>query len=210
MLVKSIMIPKFHCHSVEKDDSIGKVLDILNDYNLDALPVLDGELYVGTITRFRIYERYFLFLHDRRKFLTETKCSELASKAVKTVDESELFEKTIFEFKDFPQLAIVDKGNKFLGIVTRHDVLEQFEGAFGLRVPGVRLAITSVETKGRLARLAEITNDFHEHVISIVSFDETDKLVRRLVLKVEKSENIHRYMEKLESAGFRILDMREE
>jgi CBS-domain-containing membrane protein len=122
----------------------------------------------------------------------------------------EVFEKTLLDLKDFPLLAVVDINRKFLGVVTRSDVLSTFQSAFGVNRPGVRIAFTSVETEGRIARLSEIAHHFHEHIISLVTFDETDKLVRRIVMKVEKKDNIDRFTKKLEEQGFRILSIQED
>lgn len=94
--------------------------------------------------------------------------------------------------------------------MTRSDVLGQFESAFGVHREGVRIAFTSVETEGRIARLADIAHQFHEHIISLVTLDETDKLVCRIVMKVEKKNNLTRFINKLEESGFRILDIHED
>jgi predicted transcriptional regulator len=112
--------------------------------------------------------------------------------------------------KDMPILAVVDNGMNYLGVVTRSDVLEQFQSAFGMHRPGVRIAFTSVETEGCIARLAEIAKHYHEKIISLATFDETDKLVRRIVMKVEKKNNIDKFVKKLESAGFRVLNIYED
>jgi hypothetical protein len=64
--------------------------------------------------------------------------------------------------------------------------------------------------EGRIARLSEIAHQFHEHIISLVTFDETDKLVRRIVMKIEKKDNIDRFTKKLEEHGFRILSIQED
>ncbi len=210
MFVKSIMIPKHQCQTIGKDELVGKALELMNTHNLDALPMLDGDRYVGTVTRFRIYERFFNFAEGKESFEQVVKCEELAGDVVKTVSEKDVFENTLFEFKDFPQLTVVDEQHGFLGIVTRHDVLEQFESAFGMNVDGVRLSITSVEAVGRLAKLAEITRSFDQNIISMVTFDESDKLVRRMIIKVMKSDNLQKYIEKLEDSGLRVLHIQED
>ncbi|WP_327063187.1 hypothetical protein [Jeotgalibacillus soli] len=75
---------------------------------------------------------------------------------------------------------------------------------------GVRIALTSVETEGIISQLADNIHQFHESVISLVTFDETDKLVRRIVLKIEKKDNVDRFLQKLNKSGFRILDIKED
>lgn len=210
MFVKSIMIPKHFCHVVTVEDTLSHTLNKLEEYKIDGLPVIQNNMYVGLLTRHRIYESYFNQGGDREQFLQNTKAGDIATHRDDILLGNEIFEKTLLKLKDFPLLAVVDEKKTFLGIVTRFDVLEQFQSAFGMQKKGVRIAFTSVETEGRLARLSEIAHQYHEHIISLVTFDESDQLVRRIVLKIEKNENLDKFVKKLEASGFRILDISEE
>ncbi|NHM29094.1 CBS domain-containing protein [Neobacillus terrae] len=210
MFVKSIMIPKFNCVTVQQDENLKSALEKLEEHQIDGIPVLDGDLYFGVLTRYRIYLNFFESGMEREEFLEKTLVRNIATNQDKYLEGNELFETTLLELKSFPLLAVADNQKKFLGIVTRFDVMAQFESAFGVNRPGIRIAFTSVETEGRIARLAEIAHQFHEHIISLVTFDETDKLVRRIVLKVEKKENVEKFVKKLEEHGFRILDIHED
>jgi len=214
MFIKNVMIPKSHCYVVQKDDSLEVALNLLDKEDLEGVPVLDGNHYVGTVTRFKIYHHYFQFGTDPKQFLAERTCGDFASTTIPPVTEEAIFESAIFQFKHFPLIAVVDDTQKFLGIVTRHDVLSQLESSFGLNVSGIRIMLSIVETKGRLARLAEIVSSFYEQIISIVLLDETDKLVRRIVLKIEKTEktesHLDKLLKKLETEGFRILHISED
>ncbi|WP_108671093.1 HPP family protein [Peribacillus acanthi] len=210
MFVKSIMIPNHNCYVISHEDTIDKALQKLEEYKIDGLPVLDGENYVGIVTRYGIYENFFKSILTKEEYLKNTLAKEIATHTDNYLVGQELFENTLIELKDFPLLAVVDDNKKFLGVVTRFDVLEQFQSAFGVHRPGVRIAFTSVETEGRLARLSEIAHQFHEHIISLVTFDDSDKLVRRIVMKIEKAPNIDKFTKKVEEAGFRILDIHED
>ncbi|PLR75619.1 hypothetical protein CU633_19985 [Bacillus sp. V3-13] len=210
MFVKSIMIPKYKCYTIQHDESVRNALNMLEAHQIDGLPVLNGDRYAGIITRASIYQNFFISGKSKDDFLETTLVKDIATHQEKFLEGQEIFETTLLLLKDFPLLAVVDDKREFLGAVTRFDVLEQFQSAFGMNKPGVRIAFTSVETEGRIARLAEIAHHFHEHIISLVTFDETDKLVRRIVMKVEKKDNIDKFVKKLESSGFRILDIVED
>lgn len=209
MFVKSIMLQKHYCVTIQETETIKSALAKLEEHSIDGLPVLSGEEYVGVVTRYGIYENYFKAGVTKEQFLETTPVREIVQYQDKYLEGNEIFEKTLLDLKDFPLLAVVGSNRKFLGIVTRFDVLEQFQSAFGMNRPGVRIAFTSVETEGRIARLAEIAHHFHEHIISLVTFDETDKLVRRIVMKIEKKDNIEKFTKKLEESGFRILSIEE-
>ena len=210
MFVKNIMLPKHECFTAQADLTLKDTLEMLEDHQIDGLPVLKGEKYVGVATRFRIYEGFFKSGKQKEDYLTSTAVGEITTHEDKVLLGEELFEKTLLDLKDFPLLAVVDNNRIFQGIVTRSDCLSAFESAFGVNRPGVRIAFTSVETEGRIARLSEIAHHFHEHIISLVTFDETDKLVRRIVMKIEKKDNIDRFTKKLEEHGFRILGIQED
>ncbi|WHY65535.1 CBS domain-containing protein [Neobacillus sp. SuZ13] len=210
MFVKNIMIPKHECITSQENTTLKEALESLEKYQIDGLPILNGEKYVGVATRFNIYESYFQSDKQKNEYLTTTYVKDIASHQDKFLEGGELFEKTLLDLKDFPLLAVVDVNKNFLGVVTRSDVISSFESAFGVNRPGVRIAFTSVETEGRIARLSEIAHQFHEHIISLVTFDETDKLVRRIVMKIEKKDNIDKFTKRLEDHGFRILSIQED
>ena len=204
------MIPKHECITSQENNTLKEALESLEKYQIDGLPILNGEKYVGVATRFNIYESYFQSDKQKNEYLTTTYVKDIASHQDKFLEGGELFEKTLLDLKDFPLLAVVDVNKNFLGVVTRSDVISSFESAFGVNRPGVRIAFTSVETEGRIARLSEIAHQFHEHIISLVTFDETDKLVRRIVMKIEKKDNIDKFTKRLEDHGFRILSIQED
>jgi CBS domain-containing protein len=209
LFVKNIMIPKHECFTAQEDLTLKDALEMLETYQIDGLPVLRGDEYLGVTTRYNIYESYFLSNKDKEEYLNTTLVKDVLSHQGKFLQGGEIYEKTLIDLKDFPLMAVVDLNKKFLGVVTRSDVISSFESAFGVNRPGVRIAFTSVETEGRIARLSEIAHHFHEHIISLVTFDETDKLVRRIVMKIEKKDNIDKFTKKLEEHGFRILSIQE-
>jgi CBS domain-containing protein len=210
LFVKSAMIPKHKCYVVNENDSIGKTLDVMEHHKIDGLPVLSNDKYAGVVTRYNIYQNFFLSGMERDKFLNETKASDIAIHQDKFLIESNVFEDTLVELQDFPILSVIDENRNFLGLITRFDVLDQFKGAFGMERKGVRISFTSVETEGRIARLGDIIQQYSESVISLVTFDATDKLLRRIVMKIEKKDNIDKFINKLEKSGFRILHIKEE
>jgi signal-transduction protein with cAMP-binding, CBS, and nucleotidyltransferase domain len=210
MFVKNIMIPKHECFVAQENETLKEALEKLEKHQIDGLPVLNGDQYLGVVTRYSIYENFFSTNKEKDDYLTSTFVKDIATHQEKFLEGGELFEKTLLDLKDFPLLAVVGSNHNFLGITTRSDVLSSFQSAFGVNRPGVRIAFTSVETEGRIARLSEIAHQFHEHIISLVTFDETDRLVRRIVMKIEKKENIDKFTKKLEEYGFRILSIQED
>ncbi|MFD1018519.1 CBS domain-containing protein [Thalassobacillus hwangdonensis] len=209
MFVKSIMKPTYKCFTAKKDDRLEGILQMLNEHDIQGVPVLDGDRFLGMLSRQSIYQGYFESNEDKDSYLQTTTAGDIAANKELTITEDEVFEKTLTAFKGFPVLAVVDDNDTFKGLVTRFDVLEQFESAFGVKKKGVRIAFTSEESEGRIERLGDIIRSHHENVISLATFDETDKLARRIVLKIDKKDNIDKFVDKLEKHGFRVLDVKE-
>lgn len=209
MFVKGIMKPLHQSITTNLESTIGDTLDKLNENDIQSMPVLDGNKFVGMISKQIIYKHFFKGDYTKDTYLKDHFVKEFVEEIGLSITMEDVFEKTLPMFKGFPILAVVDKEQKFLGLVTRDDVLDQFESAFGTRRKGVRIAFTSTEATGRIARLGEILEQYHENVISLATFDETDKLTRRIVLKLEEKDNIDKFTKKLERSGFRIIDIKE-
>ncbi|WP_138416909.1 CBS domain-containing protein [Aquibacillus sediminis] len=211
MFVRSIMKPSYKCIVSSSNQQIGDVLSKLDKYEIQATPIVDDQTFMGMISRQIIYRAFFHSELDKGAFLEQKLSDTLLTNQDLYIDEDEVFEKTLPIFKDFPILAVANKDKNFLGIISRFDVLEQFESAFGAKKKGLRIAFTSEESEGRVARLADIIDQLHANIISITSFDETDKLARRIVIKINHVDhpNMQKIKRKFEKSGFRILDIKE-
>ncbi|WP_240688078.1 CBS domain-containing protein [Pseudalkalibacillus hwajinpoensis] len=210
MYVRSAMKTIRETVYVNDDTKLNETLELLKEREIDGVPVIKGNKYVGIVTFNRIYKAYFKSdITDKDKFLNETSAGEIAYQKDVTVDQEAVFETTLLLAKNAPLIAVVDDNQNFIGIITRSDILDQFQSAFGMRKPGIRIAFASSETEGRIARLAKIAKNFHENIISLSTFDETNQNVRRIVMKIEKSENLDQFIVKLEQNGFKVLDIKE-
>ncbi|GEN53883.1 CBS domain-containing protein [Halobacillus faecis] len=210
MFVKGIMKPAHKSFTAESSASLSEILKVLDEKDIEAMPVLTSGQFIGMISKEIIFRAHFNSEEgmDRRTFLSETTAGDVAMHEDYFIHDEEVFERTLPMFKGFSVLAVVTPSKKFLGLVTRFDVIEQFESAFGVNKKGVRIAFTSEESSGRIERLGDIIKSYHENVISLATFDESDKLARRIVLKIEDNDNIDAFTRKLEKTGFRILSVK--
>jgi CBS domain-containing protein len=209
MFAKSVMIPKEKCISIQSTESVQTALEVLEKNSIDALPVLEKGVYKGILNRYIAYRAFYFSGLSKEEFLTTTSLLDVVTREDIYLSIDDVFENSLIQLNNFPIIAVVEEG-KFLGLVTRYDTMEQFRGAFGMDKPGVRISFTSVETEGRIARVGDIIQKFHESVISLVTFDETDKLLRRIVLKIEKRDNVQKFLKELDKSGFRVLDIQED
>lgn len=210
MFVRSIMIPAYHSYVSSPNQSLQSALDIMEEKDIHAMPVVDGEKkFAGMIAKQDIFKAYFYQANDQRNYLTDTKVSEISDYQDVYVTEDEVFENTLTAFNKFSIVAVVAEDGYFLGIISRFDVINQFRSAFGMEKRGLRISITSSESEGRFTKLGDILKQVHANVISITTFDETDKLIRRIILKVDLEVNQKKLVRKLEKYGFKILGIKE-
>jgi len=209
MFAKSVMIPKEKCITLQISDSIPEALEILEKNQIDAIPVLENGQYKGILNRYIAYRAFYYSGLTKEEFLQKTLLVDVLTKADTFLSMEDVFEKSLIELNDFPIIAVVEEG-KFLGLVTRYDMMHQFRSAFGMNRPGIRITFSSSESEGRISKLGDVIQKFHESVISLVTFDETDKLLRRIVLKIEKRDNVQKFLKELDRAGFRVLHMEED
>ncbi|HSO59173.1 MAG TPA: CBS domain-containing protein [Paenisporosarcina sp.] len=209
MFAKSVMIPKEKCITIQTTESVQTALEVLEKNSIDALPVLEKGVYRGILNRYIAYRAFYFSGLSKDEFLATTSLLDVVTREENYLSIDDVFENSLIQLNNFPIIAVVEEG-KFLGLVTRYDTMEQFRGAFGMDKPGIRISFTSVETEGRIARVGDIIQKFHESVISLVTFDETDKLLRRIVLKIEKRDNVQKFLKELDKSGFRVLDIQED
>ncbi|MFD2617666.1 CBS domain-containing protein [Terrilactibacillus laevilacticus] len=212
MFVKQVMIPKMKVTYAKTSTSLKVILNTFDDQKIDGIPVVsnDGKQYIGLLTKNRIYEAAFDSEEPRKVFVESKTAGDIVVQDSNVLTVNDVFEKALVALKDRPIAVVVGQKKEFLGIVTRFDILETFQSAFGMQKSGVRISLTSNDAKGRMAKIADFAKQCHINIISFATFDETDKLVRRMVLKIEKSKSLQSFLDKLEKTGFRILDLHED
>lgn len=204
MFVKSVMIPKEKCLTVDMNTTVQEVLHQLESKEIDALPVLENGMYKGMFNRYLLYKAFFNSGLDKATFLGKTSVSDILVRESTYILINDVFEKAFIKLSDFPIIAVVEEG-KFLGIVTRYDTMDQFKSAFGMNSKGTRITFASVEIEGQILKVSDILHKYRTSVISLVTFDESDKLVRRIVLKIDNELKLERIVAELDKAGFRVL-----
>lgn len=204
MFVKSLMIPKEKCLTVNVNASLMEALQQLDEKEIDALPIIENGMYKGMFNKYLLYKAYFYSDVEREIFLNETTVMDVVTREDTFVQLEDVFESALVKLYDFPIIAVLDEG-KFLGIVTRYDTITQFRSAFGMNSKGTRITFTSVESEGRILKVSDILHKYHTPVISLVTFDETDKLARRIVLKIDNDQKLDKIIADFEKSGFRVL-----
>ncbi|MGB6406413.1 MAG: CBS domain-containing protein, partial [Planococcus donghaensis] len=135
------MVKREKCYTVKLEDSVKVGFDLLEKHTIDALPVVDGTEYKGIFTWYHAYRAFFYSGKTKEEFISTTKVSDVIVNQDVYLTINDVYEKALVELNDFPIIAVVDKG-QFLGIVTRFDIVNQLQSAFGIDKPGFRITFT--------------------------------------------------------------------
>ena len=125
MKIHTLMTKFKHLSTVSSQDSLQTALEKMRETDIKSIPVVDGRNFLGIIFKDKILE-LFLSDVDSEKRLKEAKVESLIEQ-IPTLSEESGFEYIVNTLRenDAEFVAIVDKENKFLGIIhTRQSLMK--------------------------------------------------------------------------------------
>jgi len=161
--------------TVTKDASILKVKNLLNQYNIDQIPVVEGKNLLGIITDKDIRENAAspastLSVHELNYLLSEMKAEEIMTKKVYTATPGTTIEEAtrLINEKRVNSLPVV-VNDELVGIITTCDLLNVLLEFMGVDTMSSRVELTLSSDMGEIARIAKLVNDRGLTIMSIVS-----------------------------------------
>ena len=202
MLIKNIMIPLKDLTTLTTTNTSMEALDIINSKSLLSLPVVDGKKFVGIISKRYILEEFFNGSEDKTAFLNKPISGFMKTK-IPSLSADDLVEEPIKLLCNIniQFIPVTDESGHLLGIVTHKAIFSTFKNALG--IGHTRLAITTTDIKGRLARLTELIAKKNANIISIVQIDPEVMNLKELILRVDV-DNIHSLVKTLNENGFTV------
>ena len=208
MMVKNIMIPVEKLTTVALEDTVGDTIKLIDAHNLLSLPVVQGNKFVGIISKKYIFEEYFNNGGEKELFL-ERKVAEFMKTKINAVNERDLIEVPgkILAERNLQFIPVVNEKGNFNGIVTHKAIFRTFNKILG--VGHTRIEVITRDVKGRLAALTEIITKQGVNIISIAEIDIEVMNLREIIMRVD-SENIKELIEALNEGGFKVKRVDEE
>lgn len=208
MMVKNIMIPIEKLTTVALEDTVKDTIALIDAHNLLSLPVVQGNKFVGIISKKYIFEEYFKSNEDKEEFL-ERKVAEFMKTKIDAVSERDLVEVpgTILAEHNLQFVPVVNEKGNFNGIVTHKAIFKTFNKILG--VGHTRIEVITRDVKGRLAALTEIITKQDVNILSIAEIDIEVMNLREIIMRVE-SKNIKALIEALNGGGFTVKRVDEE
>lgn len=178
MLVSNDYLNKRLVVTVTENDSMKEAIKTLIDSGYRCVPVLDEteEKYIGNIYKV-----------DLLRYETENNSEALEKKITEliqvddsgTIREDDAFFKVFSNIKRLPFLAVINKDDDFLGILTNGNVIQVLENAWGVHNGSFSLTIGTIEYSGVLTKMLKIVNKYC-NVQSVISLNNDSKYVRRV------------------------------
>lgn len=160
--------------TVTPDQTISEVLDLMHEFKIHRIPVVDKGKLVGLVTQGVVQENTpshltTLSIHEMNYLLSKTRVKDIMIKKVITIGPEALVEAAAdtMEKKDIGCLPVVSESNELLGILTTSDILKAFVDMFGYHQEGTRVTVL---INDRVGEFAAFTKLFADNNISISHF----------------------------------------
>ncbi len=199
--------------TITGDTSILKVKNLLKQYKIDQLPVVDGKKLVGIITDRDIRVNLpspanTLSVHELNYLLSEMKTEDVMTKKVFTTTPGTTIEEAarLINEKHVNSLPVV-AGDELVGLITTCDLLNILLEFMGVHsAPSGRVELRLSSNIGEIAKIANIINDMGLKIVSLVStIDKDDSDVRPTLVRVD-TDNTGELCRILEDAGHTVID----
>ncbi len=202
MLIKNIMIPVSDLTTLTTTHTAKEALEVIDSKALLSLPVVDAKQFIGIISKRYILEEYFNSEEDKATFLKRP-ISDFMKTKIQCLSSEDLVEEPVKLLcnHNIQFIPVVNEAGHFVGIVTHKAVFSTFKNALG--IGHTRLAITTPDVKGRLAKLTELIAKEKGNIISIVQIDPEVMNLKELIIRVE-AENVQKLVKVLNENGFTV------
>lgn len=203
MFVRAIMTPAAELMTIRSNQTLKEALELILEEGFLSLPVVDGDTFVGYISKMYIYEKFIesgekdfdTFLLEEVRYYAFMDMEPIRDSTY-VEDAAEAFFKNRVVF-----IPVVDGRNHFQGIVTQRSLFEVVVKVFGLE--DAKITIYSQDYAGSLASILEIIHRFGSNVTNIAQYDLGLMGTQEISIRVEDKDP-QALVEKLKSKGVKV------
>lgn len=203
MKIHTLMTKPKELSTVSSQDSLQTALEKMRNTDIKSIPVVDNKKILGIIFKDKILE-LFLTDVDTEKRLKEAKVDSMIE-PIPILREDSSFEQIVYTLRenDAVFVAIVDKDDKFLGIIPHKAIFDEMVNIMGLN-NGRKLTIYVHDIPGQLAKVSQIVAKNRANVQNLIVRNPKIKLdIREMILRVDESV-VNQLKSDLEKAGYRV------
>lgn len=172
----SDLIPPLHL-----DDTGEHVLMLMQEYNVNQLPVLDGRKYVGIITMDEVI--------NLKHLSNPLKNFQLPLKRPFVINTSHIFDvmKAAVDF-NVKVVPVINDSNDYLGLISAESCLRAFAVMNSIKDSGAIIEVDIPLNDYSLTEVARIVEDSDAHVLCLYTNIRQEESMVELTLKVDTTE----------------------
>lgn len=207
MRVKAIMIPKDKLTCITVDTTVEEAMNLIDQQNLLSLPVIEGDKFVGVLSKQFTYEKFFKEFDGAREEFLKQPVKNLMSLRLETVTDDIRIEEAavMFIHSKVRFIPVVNELDKFLGIVTQQAVFVQYQKLFGHSHNS--FTIYTYDYRGAIARITDTISKNGGDIRNMMMFNTEVMGLVEIFFRVD-AKNIDKVIKALEKAGFKVKDVK--
>ncbi|MDK2807586.1 MAG: acetoin utilization protein AcuB [Clostridiales bacterium] len=188
MRVKVIMMPLKDVKCIAIDDTIGKAMDMIDQYGLLSLPVVEGKQFIGVLSKQHTYESYFKDYTCSKEEYLALPVKELMKSKIQTVEKEMRIEEAaaLFISSKVRFIPVTDEKGNLEGIITQQAVFKYYQKLFGSNYN--TLTILCHDYKGAFAKICELIAKAGGNIKNIVNVDTEVMGIQEFFLRVETDD----------------------
>lgn len=205
MFIKNLMLPKDELTIVNPKDSVREALNLMDNNGFLSIPVVDGDKFLGVISKGQIYEYFYEKAIENKGVLSEILVENIMITNVPVVSPEGKIEEAAHYLatKNTFFLAVIDSKGKMRGIVTHNAIFQQFSELFGEN-HGYGVSIITYDIPGQISKLSKVISENNGQIISFVVVDlKSITKVKEIILRIHTTD-IDLIIRKLKEAGFKV------
>lgn len=155
MRVNAFMLPFEQLSCIHVSDTIEAAIACINENELLSLPVVDGQNFVGVLSKQFVFEAYFQDGNCKKEDFLKKEVREFIKTKIDTIPLDMRIEEAaaMFITSKVRFIPITDEHNRLLGIVTQQAVFKQYQKMFGHAHNS--LVVYSYDSRGAMAKMCE-------------------------------------------------------
>ncbi|MGO4888738.1 acetoin utilization AcuB family protein [Anaerobacillus sp. MEB173] len=205
MIIEEIM----NCNTVtiSKDDTIETAINLLNQYRIRHLPIVDSENHViGIISDRDIRDASPSIFHkeDHKEDLKKPVSTIMITDVI-TAHPLDFVEEVASMFYEHQIGCMpVTEENKLVGVVTETDILHTLVQLMGAHQPSSQIEVRVENITGKLAEIANIFKEKKINITSVLVYPSKDLNYKILVFRVQTMDP-RGIIAEIEKEGYKVL-----
>ncbi|ALC90509.1 hypothetical protein AM500_12470 [Bacillus sp. FJAT-18017] len=198
MKLQQFIVNREEVQYLTEKATIKEALAFLDETGFRRVPVLDyaGKRFLGNVEKIDIFE----YTGDQ---------SDSIEKILKESDgfahAEDSFKKIFSSIKRLPYLALVNRADEFVGILTHAQIMNLLEDTYS---DGISLTIGLFEQSHAIERISSIVGK-HTSILSMFTLG-SNKAVRQIHLSIPKDsprDTVNKIVDELNDLGFRVTNI---